>query len=112
MHTLSSKILPAFLVIIGLAACDSPGGQRTTPPMASQPAGAALNGSLVGIAVPRGDANTYEARPKGGYPVATPTDRKGIVVSPYAPYHEIDVRGVAHHDLVRDPSCGRLFVQP
>ena len=75
-------------------------------------AAGALAGSLVGLAVERSNAEAYGPPPQGGYPVATPTDRKGILISPYPPNHEIDVRGSRRDDLIRDPSCGRLFAQP
>ena len=54
----------------------------------------------------------YGPRPTRGYPEATRTDRKGFVISPYAPYHEIDVEAIPRGALVRDPSCNRLFVNP
>ena len=72
----------------------------------------ALTGALIGNAVDANNARSYGPPPENGYPVAEPTDRKGIVVSPYAPHHEIDVSGIPHGSLVRDPSCNRLFVKP
>lgn len=53
---------------------------------------------------------------EGGYydelPYGRPTDRYGIVRSPYAPHNLIDVRGIPHGAQVLDPSCGRAFINP
>ena len=117
------------VVCTGLTACDTPTGQGAgigaaggaiigglatgrVRDAAIGAAAGALAGALVGNAVERSNAAAYGPPPQGGYPVATPTDRKGIVVSPYPPYHEIDVTGARRSDLIRDPSCGRLFAQP
>ena len=54
----------------------------------------------------------HTARGRRRLSEATPTDRKGFVISPYAPYHEIDVQAIPRGALVRDPSCNRLFVNP
>lgn len=72
----------------------------------------ALTGALIGNAVENSDAEAYGPAPRGGYPLAQRTDRRGIVLSPYSPYHEIDVTGIPHGARVRDPSCNRLFVNP
>lgn len=72
----------------------------------------ALTGALIGNAVDQQNAASYGPAPQGGYPVARRTDDRGGVLSPYAPYHEIDVTGIPHGALVRDPSCNRLFVNP
>ncbi len=117
------------MACVGLSSCDTPTGQGAGIGAASGAiigglatgrvrdaaigaAAGAVAGALVGNAVERSNAEAYGPPPRGGYPVATPTDRRGIVVSPYAPYHEIDIRGARHEDLIRDPSNGRLFVQP
>ena len=119
----------AAVVCTGLTGCDTPTGQGAgigaaggaiigglatgrVRDAAIGAAAGALAGALVGNAVERSNAEAYGPPPRGGYPVATPTDRRGIVVSPYRPYHEIDVRGARRDDLIRDPSCGRLFAQP
>lgn len=114
---------------VGLTSCDTPAGQgagigaatgavigglatgRVRYAAAGAAAGA-LAGTLVGLAVEHQNAEAYGPPPRGGYPVATPTDRRGIVVSPYPPYHEIDITGARRGDLIRDPSNGRLFAQP
>ena len=72
----------------------------------------ALGGGLVGGAAQQNQAAAYGPPPPGGYPRATPTERPGFVISPYAPYYEIDTRGAPRGALIRDPSCGRLFIKP
>ena len=113
----------------GLTSCNTPTGQGAAIGAGSgaiigglatnRVGGAALGaaagavaGTLVGAAVQQSEARDYGDRPREGYPLATPTDHKGFVISPYKPNYEIDVRGVPHHELVRDPSCDRLFVNP
>ena len=119
----------AAVLSLSLVSCDTPVGQGAgigaasgaiigglaTNRVAGAAAGAAIGaaaGSLVGVAVEQSDTEAYGPRPHGGYPGGTPTDRKGFVISPYAPYHEIDVQAVPRGALVRDPSCNRLFVNP
>jgi hypothetical protein len=124
--------LGATLVVVlslGLSSCDTPVGQGAGIGAASGAiigglatnrvggaalgaAAGALAGGLVGAAVQQNQAAAYGPPPPGGYPRATPTERAGYVISPYAPYYEIDTRGAPRGALVRDPSCGRLFVQP
>lgn len=109
--TVRNRLTRALLLTVvgaSLPACSLLPGRGT-----GQGAGFySLAGTLAGVAVPKADAPSYGPRPVGGYPVATPTERRGFVVSPYDPYHEIDTRGIRRGDLVRDPSCGHLFVQP
>lgn len=118
-----------IVLMLGLASCDSPTGMGAgagaaagalagglaTNRAGGAVAGAAIGaatGALIGAAVEQSDAEAYGRRPPGDYPDATRTDRKGFVLSPYAPYHEIDVRAIPRGALVRDPSCNRLFVNP
>ena len=117
------------LLALSLVSCDTPVGQGAgigaasgaiigglaTNRVAGAAAGAAIGaaaGGLVGAAVEQSDAEAYGPRPSHGYPAASSTDRKGYVISPYAPYHEIDVQAIPRGALVRDPSCNRLFVNP
>ena len=119
----------ASTLSLSLVSCDTPVGQGAgigaaggaiigglaTNRVGGAAAGAAIGaaaGGLVGLAVQQSDAEAYGARPARGYPAATVTERKGFVISPYAPYHEIDVQAIPHGALVRDPSCNRLFVNP
>jgi hypothetical protein len=106
---------------LGLTSCDTPVGQgagigaATGAIIGGAAAGAAagaLAGGLIGAAVQQNQAAAYGPPPPGGYPVATPTERAGFVISPYAPYYEIDTRGAPRGALIRDPSCGRLFIKP
>ena len=69
----------------------------------------ALTGALIGNAVEHDGAGPG---PRGDYPAAKPTGDKGYVISPYSPFHEIQVTGIPSGALVRDPSCNRLFVNP
>ena len=114
---------------LGLTSCDTPVGQgagigaaggaiigglatNRVGGAALGAAAGALAGGLVGAAVQQNQAAAYGPPPDGGYPRATPTETPGYVISPYAPYYEIDVRGVPRGALVRDPSCNRLFIRP
>ena len=124
-------MLAALLVAstCGLTSCDTPTGQGAAIGAGSGAiigglatgrvrdaaigAGAgALAGALIGHAVERNNAEAYGERPREGYPVATRTRDRDFVVSPYRPYHTIEVSDVPRGALVRDPSCDRLFVNP
>ena len=129
---ISRSVVAAGLLLAlpcGLTSCDTPTGQGAAIGAGSGAiigglatnrvrgaaigaAAGAVAGSLVGNAVEQSNEREYGERPRDGYPLATPTSRRGFVVSPYKPYYEIDVRGVPRHALVRDPSCDRLFVNP
>ena len=119
----------AIMFSLCLVSCDTPVGQGAgvgaasgaiigglaTNRVAGAAAGAAIGaaaGGLVGAAVQQSDAEAYGPQPARGYPAATQTDRKGFVISPYAPFHEIDVQAIPRGALVRDPSCNRLFINP
>lgn len=123
---LLTAVSVAVLGVLGLSSCDTYTGQGAGIGAAGGAligAGAAggrgaaigagaglLAGALVGAAI---DAN--EARntmPPGGYPYAQPTGTRGYVYSPYGNHSIIDVRGVPHGALVRDPSTGGIFRRP
>ena len=53
----------------------------------------------------------YYDRHDRRYPTAR-RSRPGFVISPYSPYHEIDVRGFPHGARVIDPSNERIFINP
>ena len=129
-QTFSSSAVGLFLFsTLALTSCDSPTGlgaasgaaagaliggvatNRVGGAVAGSAIGA-LTGALIGNAVEHDGAEAYGPAPRGGYPAAKPTDRRGIVLSPYSPYHEIDVTDIPRGALVRDPSCDRLFVNP
>jgi hypothetical protein len=48
----------------------------------------------------------------GDYPLATPTPNPNEVISPYEPYHVIDIEGFRSGQLARDPSNNRIFRVP
>lgn len=88
-------------------------------------AGAAIGagaGALIGHVAKQQRERAYEegyyagsgGRPAGyrGYPVGTRTGTYGLVRSPYAPGHLIDVRGIPVGAKVEDPSNGRIFINP
>lgn len=123
----------AILIPVGLSSCAYPGypGQATGAGAALGAASGALigagaaggrgaaigagagllAGALVGAAVDADQARYYHA-PPGGYPYANPTGTPGYVYSPYGNHNVIDVRGVPHGALVRDPSTNAIFRNP
>jgi hypothetical protein len=72
----------------------------------------AATGALIGASVEADERGYYEGRPTGYYPWASRADRPGFVYSPYAPHNIVDVRGIPHGALVRDPSTGGIFRKP
>jgi Glycine zipper len=74
-------------------------------------AGAAA-GALIGAAIQEDQARRAYPPPPGGYPVAEWSGRPGLVISPYSPHRLVDVRGIPHGALVRDPSTGGIFIKP
>lgn len=48
----------------------------------------------------------------GEYPWARQTSKASEVISPYEPYHTIDISGFSHGQLARDPSNKRIFRVP
>lgn len=51
------------------------------------------------------------ARP-GDYPVARPTAKPGVVISPYEPHDPIDVSEFQSGQLAKDPSNKKIFRVP
>lgn len=82
--------------------------------------GAALGAGLgAGIAAMQenqqgGAGQSPPPPPSGGssYPYAEKTSTRGEVISPYAPYNVIDVRGLRSVSLALDPSCNKAFRIP
>ena len=72
----------------------------------------AASGALIGAAVEEDEARRYGPPPDGGYPVARFSGTPGLVVSPYPPHRLVDVRGIPHGAMVRDPSTGGIFIKP
>src|SRR5438552_18635588 len=75
-------------------------------------AAGAATGALIGHAIAEERAREYGPVPPGGYPYARWSGTRGLVVSPYPPHRLVDVRGIPHGALVRDPSTGGLFRRP
>src|SRR5437773_32623 len=94
----------AVLAALALGSCDTPVG-------AGAGYGAAA-GALIGSAIQEDQARYYGPAPAGGYPWAQWSGTPGVVVSPYPPHRLVDVRGIPHGALVRDPSSGGLFRRP
>src|ERR1700730_4121892 len=69
----------------------------------------AATGALIGHAIQEDRAREYGPPPEGGYPWARPSGTYGLVVSPYPPHRLVDVRGIPHGALVRDPSTDGIF---
>jgi Glycine zipper len=122
-------VTPLTLIANFLTSCDTPTGQGAA---AGAGAGAiigglatghargaaigaaagAATGALIGRAIQEDRAREYGPVPEGGYPVAAWSGRPGLVVSPYPPNRLVDVRGIPHGALVRDPSTGGIFRRP
>lgn len=112
---------------MGLSSCDTATGQGagfgaaggaiiggltgTTRNAAIGAAAGALTGALIGSAVDA-DRNRDEWGARSRFPYGSFASRPGFVISPYRPHYVIDTRGIPHGSLVRDPSCGRIFVKP
>jgi hypothetical protein len=85
------------------------GGTRST--LIGAAAGAAT-GALIGHAIQKDREERLGPPPEGGYPVAEWSGQPGIVISPYPPNRLVDVRGIPHGALVKDPSTGGYFRKP
>ena len=48
----------------------------------------------------------------GEYPLAKPPSNPNQVISPYEPYHTIDISGFTSGQLARDPSNHKIFRVP
>jgi predicted small secreted protein len=118
----------ALLISFGLTSCDTATGQGAGWGAATGAViGAAATGDVEGAAIGAGigaasgaligasiDAQNgyYAGHPIGYYHYGRPSDRHGFVYSPYPPHNLIDVRGIPHGALVRDPSTGGVFRKP
>jgi len=116
------------------SACDTPGhsalagaaigGLLTGRPQVALAAAAAGAGTgyLIGKQVQADRRAAYDQGYNDGqyaddgsgssYPMGRLTDRPGIVVSPYPPYNQIDVRDIPRGARVQDPSTGKVFINP
>jgi predicted small secreted protein len=121
----------SFVVLCSmpLSSCDTPVGQgagygaaagaiiggAATGRVRGAAVGAAIgaaSGALIGAAVEEDEARRYGPPPEGGYPVARFSGTPGLVISPYPPHRLVDVRGIPHGAMVRDPSTGGIFIKP
>jgi len=73
-------------------------------------AGAAV-GAATGAIIKAKKAKNAQGDPRD-YPVASFTNKNGIVRSPYAPNGEVDVRGFEPGELAIDPTSGKIFRVP
>ena len=112
--TFSSCETPGRTALLGAGAGAIIGNQSHTGPLRGAAIGAGV-GYLVGRLVDRGRRDRYydeDRYGRYGYPLGRPTNRRGFVTSPYAPYNLIDVRGIPYGAKVVDPSNGRIFINP
>jgi hypothetical protein len=126
---LLALVMPAAVLASFLTSCDSPtgagaaygagagaiiGGAATghVRGAALGAAAGAAAGALIGHAIQEDQAREYGPAPEGGYPWARRSGERGLVVSPYPPHRLVDVRGIPHGALVRDPSTGGIFRRP
>ena len=72
----------------------------------------ANTGAMIGASIDEAEAVRYGPRPRGGFPLARPTDRPGFYVSPYPPHQVYNLRHVPHGGLVDDPVGGGYFRKP
>lgn len=77
-------------------------------------AGAAIGagaGALIGAAIDADERGYYQGHEADYYPMGRRVG-SGLVRSPYPPHAVVDVRGIPHGALVRDPASGRPFRKP
>ena len=102
------------LVGAGTGAVLASGGHHGHHNTGDTIAGAAIGagvGALIGAAIDADERGYYNGHPGDYYPVGRRVG-KGLVQSPYPPHQVVDVRGIPHGALVRDPSSGRPFRKP
>ncbi|PZR74956.1 MAG: hypothetical protein DLM73_06480 [Chthoniobacterales bacterium] len=127
----NTLVITAALALTSLAltSCDTPTGQgagfgatagaiigaATTGTVRGAATGAIIGataGAIVGATVEADERGYYDGHPRGYYPYARQTETRGFVQSPYPPHAIVDVRGIPHDALVRDPSSGGVFRKP
>jgi len=73
----------------------------------------ALAGAVVGTMVQNErDRTAVGGTPAAGIPVATPSQHRGFVVSPFRPNALVDVRGIPRGARVMDPQSRQIFINP
>lgn len=85
----------------------TPPGSSPTPGLTTEPPAIAPTGSLVPPA-----PTPPSTPPVADYPYAEKTSTPGLVISPYAPYNVMDVKGLRSGQLALDPSCQKKFRVP
>lgn len=113
------KLLPLISAILlaafGLTSCETPGqtallGAALGGASGNHPIRNAAIGAAAGYVV--GKLAQHERRREdANLPVARPTRRYWLVVSPYTG-ELVDVRGIPSGARVEDPSSGRDFINP
>lgn len=81
------------------------------PPQSVDPA----SGGFQNPSTEAGQSSTanHSTSPRiGEYPLARPTSKPNEVISPYEPYHTIDISGFSPGQLARDPSNKKIFRVP
>jgi hypothetical protein len=79
----------------------STAGTPPVPPVSTEPPSIVPQGGAVPAPAPTTD-----------YPYAEKTSTPGLVISPYAPYNVMDVKGIPSGKLALDPSCQKKFRVP
>lgn len=69
-------------------------------------------GALIGASIEADERGYYGGHPSSYYPYGRRIGRPGFLRSPYPPHSIVDVRGVPHGALVRDPATGNIFRKP
>ena len=132
LHTMKKINLAVVAVAafgaFALSSCETPTGQgagvgaatgaiiggAVTGDVEGAAVGAALGagtGALIGASIEADQRGYYEGHPGSYYPMGQRVGH-GLVRSPYPPHVVVDVRGVPHGALVRDPRSGRPFRKP
>ena len=74
----------------------------------------ALAGAVIGRMVEdeRNQTAAVGRHPDLGIPVATPSQHRGFVISPFRPNALVDVRGIPRGARVMDPTSRQIFINP
>ena len=125
----SFVIAGASLCTLTLSSCDTPTGQgagfgaatgaiigaAATGSVRGAAIGAGIGagtGALIGASIEADERGYYYGHPANYYPFGQRIGRPGFLRSPYPPHAVVDVRGIPHGALVRDPSSGNIFRKP
>ena len=128
------KLTPAVVAAVALSAfalssCETPTGQGAgigaatgavigglaTGDVRGAAIGAGIGagtGALIGASIEADQNGYYQGHPGNYYPYGRHAEGSGLYHSPYPPHVVMDLRGVPHGGVVRDPESGRLFRKP